>query len=67
MMDKKLVISILAERYENLLLKNYRYQMGDDEYQLTTQENVLVKAVQTIINDLRKERPDDSEGKEKVD
>lgn len=67
MMDKKLIIRVLAERYENLLLKNYRYQMGDDEYQLTTQENVLVKAVQTIINDLRKERPDDSEGKEKVD
>lgn len=66
-MDKKLIIRVLAERYENLLLKNYRYQMGDDEYQLTTQENVLVKAVQTIINDLRKERPDDSEGKEKVD
>jgi hypothetical protein len=41
--------------------------MGDAEYQLTTQENLLVKAVQTIINNLHKERPDDSEGKEKVD
>lgn len=66
-MDKKILIEALVERYNDLLLKNYRYQMGDDDYQLTTYESKLNAAIQTIINDLNKEKSDDSEGKEKVD
>lgn len=66
-MDKRILIDALAERYNDLLLKNYRYQMGDDDYQLTTYENNLNSAIQTILNDLNKEKSDESEGKEKVD
>jgi hypothetical protein len=42
----------LIEEYRILLNKNYKYQMGDDDYSLTTQELTICRAVQAILNDL---------------
>jgi hypothetical protein len=51
MKDTEIIDAIKTE-YSELLLKNYKYQMGDDDYALTTYEYTLVKAVQAILNDL---------------
>ena len=42
----------LIKEYQTLLEKNYKYQMGDDDYGLTTQELKICRAVQAILNDL---------------
>jgi hypothetical protein len=47
------LITTLAEKYDKLLMKNYKYQMGDDDYQLSTYEKKLNDSIQFIINDLR--------------
>jgi hypothetical protein len=51
-MIKSEIINAIREEYSDLLVKNYKYQMGDDDYQLSTNEYTLVKAVQAILNDL---------------
>jgi hypothetical protein len=51
--DNKVLIGMLADKYDEVLTKNYEYQMGDDDYQLTTYEHKLVEAIKVIVNDLK--------------
>lgn len=49
---QELVDSLLGE-YKEVLEKNYKYQMGDDDYGLLTKEHHLVNSLKVIINDLQ--------------
>jgi hypothetical protein len=51
-MNEKL-IEMLTETYIEVLRKNYKYQMGDDDYQPSTAEMKIIDAVQIIIEDLK--------------
>jgi hypothetical protein len=42
----------LTKKYENLLIKNYKYQMGDDDFQPTTEEMRIIESVRRILKDL---------------
>jgi len=44
---------MFADKYDEVLTKNYEYQMGDDDYQLTTYEHKLVESITFIAKDLR--------------
>lgn len=45
---------LLVDRFETVLTKNYKYQMGDDEFQPTTDEMRVVDAVQIILSKIKK-------------
>jgi hypothetical protein len=46
----------LVERYQEVLRKNYKYQMGDDDFQPTTEEMRTIEAVRIILKDLENEK-----------
>lgn len=52
-MNREELINTLLEEYKEVLEKNYKYQMGDDDYGLSTRENHLVNSLKVIINDLK--------------
>ena len=43
----------LIERYSALLTKNYKYQMGDDDFALTTEELRICRPLNIILQDLK--------------
>lgn len=43
----------LIERYSTLLTKNHKYQMGDDDYALTTEELRICRPLNVILQDLK--------------
>lgn len=43
----------LSERYLDLLEKDFHYQMGNDDYQLTTEENKILTSVRIILKDIK--------------
>lgn len=49
------LMKALSERYLALLEKDFHYQMGDDDYQLTTEEHKILTAVRTILKDIKLE------------
>jgi hypothetical protein len=46
----------LVERYQEILRKNHKYQMGDDDFQPTTAEMRIIEAVRIILKDLENEK-----------
>jgi hypothetical protein len=46
----------LVERYQEVLRKNNKYQMGDDDFQPTTAEMRIIEAVRIILKDLENEK-----------
>jgi len=44
----------LRKYYESLLIKDREYQMGDDDYALSTEELTICRALTTILNNLKK-------------
>ena len=43
----------LSERYLDLVEKDFHYKMGDDDYQLTTEEHKILTSVRTILKDIK--------------
>ena len=43
----------LINHYNALLTKNHKYQMGDDDYGLSTSELTICRALTVILNDLK--------------
>jgi hypothetical protein len=50
------LIAEIATKYEKLLEKDFKYQMGDDDFQPSTEEGNLIRAIKTIVADLRKNK-----------
>lgn len=46
----------LTHQYKELLMKDFKYQCGNDEYGLTTAECEKVEALKIILNDLKTNR-----------
>ncbi len=51
-MTKKEIRTELIEHYGEVLLKNQRYQMGDDDFQPTTKEKELINSIRILLCDL---------------
>jgi hypothetical protein len=52
-MNRQELVDRLLGEYNEVLEKNYKYQMGDDDYGLSTKEHHLVNSLKVIINDLK--------------
>jgi hypothetical protein len=51
--ENEMLIEMLTDKYDEVLTKNYEYQMGDDDYQLSTYEYKLVESINFIAKDLK--------------
>ena len=50
--EKKVLTESLQDHYQTVLIKNHKYQMGDDDFQPTTEEMKIINALKVIIKDL---------------
>jgi hypothetical protein len=47
------LMEALSQRYLALLEKDFHYQMGDDDYQPTTEEHKILTSVKIILRDIK--------------
>lgn len=47
------LIKELQQEYKELLIKNSKYQNGDDDYALSTAELSIMRALSVILADLK--------------
>lgn len=50
------LMEALAEMYSDLLEKDFHYQMGDDDYQPTTDEHKILTSVRIILKDIKSKK-----------